>query len=227
MYYMKSFILVVCLMANIIIGQNFSGYGGYWLGVYPIDWSSLNSKMTNLQIGKFNNSMVLHGGGGAGKVHKNIYIGGLGFGGQSLLANAVDDVDRKVEINLGMGGIYIESSWKLIKNIELITGSAIMWGGLEIHVTRDGGVNNWDNIWDSYSDATSTHTHSFTTTVTNNFTMIYPYASLRYPIFPWFGLEGSVGYFQTFYDNNEWSVTGTQEIGLSRPIYRISTVFGG
>ena len=229
MYYLKSFILGICLMANTIIGQNYSGFGGYGLGVYPIDWSSLNSKMTNLEIGEFNNSMVFHGGRGGSKVYKNIYIGGLGFGGQSRLADAAGNVNRKVEINLGMGGVYIESSRKLIKNIELITGSAIMWGVIDIQVTRDGGVNNWTNIWESYSNPANdvTPTHSFITTVSNSFTMIYPYASLRYPILPWFGLEGSVGYFQTFYDSNEWSVTGTQEIGLSKPIYRISMVFGG
>ena len=50
MYYLKSFIIAVCLFSNFLIGENFHGWGGYWVGVYPIDWSSLNSKMTNLQI---------------------------------------------------------------------------------------------------------------------------------------------------------------------------------
>ena len=101
---------------------------------------------------------------------------------------------------------------------------------MEVQITNDLGTNHWDDIWDSYS--TNDPPKNITSRVSNSFTTIYPYASLRYPIFPWFGLEGSVGYFQIFYDSNAWKtdeseVAGSQEIGLSRPIYRISMIFGG
>ena len=229
------FPLLVALTANVINGQAFKGYGGYMVGLWSIDWTSINAQIseaaTDFGMGKFDQTLMLNGGGGAANVYNNLFIGGMGFGGSAHI-NGVDNsgVNRDITISTALGGPIVEANFQPYGKLEVILGAGLLFGQASIRVIKDSGTNSWDNIWESFD--TQNSPNYLNTTAATKVTVINPYLSLRYPLMPWFGFDLSLGYNLTLYDTNGWEanggpLAGKRELGLSRPFFRISLLFGG
>ena len=229
------FSLLVALSANVVTGQAFKGYGGYMVGLWSIDWSSINTQIseaaTDFGMGKFDQTLMLNGGGGAANVYNNLFIGGMGFGGSTHI-NGVDSlgVNRDISISTTLGGPIVEANFQPYGKLEVILGAGLLFGQASIRVIKDSGTNSWDNIWKSFDAQLSPN--YLNTTAATKVTVINPYLSLRYPLMPWFGFDLSLGYNLTLYDANGWEanggpLAGKQELGLSQPFFRISLLFGG
>ena len=229
------FSLLVALSANVVTGQAFKGYGGYMVGLWSIDWSSINLQIsaaaTDFGIGKFDQTLMLNGGGGAANVYNNLFIGGMGFGGSTHI-NGVDSlgVNRDITVSTTLGGPIVEANFQPYGKLEVILGTGLLFGQASIRVIKDSGTNSWDNIWVSFD--TENSPNYLNTTAATKVTVINPYLSLRYPLMPWFGFDLSLGYNFTLYDPNGWEanggpLAGKQELGLSQPFFRISLLFGG
>ena len=228
------FPLLIVLSTN-VTGQAFKGYGGYMVGLWSIDWSTINAQIseaaTDFGIGKFDQTLMLNGGGGAANVYNNLFIGGMGFGGSTHI-NGVDTsgVNRDITVSVTLGGPIVEANFQPLGKLELILGAGLLIGQTSIRIIKDSGTNSWDNIWVSFD--TQNSPNYLNTTAANRVTVINPYLSLRYPLMPWFGIDLSLGYNLTLYDPNGWEanggpLAGKQELGLSRPFFRISLIFGG
>ena len=229
------FPLLVALTANVVNGQAFKGYGGYMVGLWSIDWTSINSQIseaeTDFGMGKFDQTLMLNGGGGAANVYNNLFIGGMGFGGSTHI-NGVDSlgVNRDITVSTTLGGPIVDANFPPYGKLEGILGTGLLFGQASIRVIKDSGTNSWDNIWVSFD--TQNSPNYLNTTAATKVTVINPYLSLRYPLMPWFGFDLSLGYNLTLYDPNGWEanggpLAGKQELGLSRPFFRISLLFGG
>ena len=228
------FPLLIVLSTN-VTGQAFKGYGGYMVGLWSIDWSTINAQIseaeTDFGIGKFDQTLMLNGGGGAANVYNNLFIGGMGFGGSTHI-NGVDTsgVNRDITVSVTLGGPIVEANFQPLGKLELILGTGLLFGQTSIRIIKDSGTNSWDNIWVSFD--TQNSPNYLNTTAANRVTVINPYLSLRYPLMPWFGIDLSLGYNLTLYDPNGWEanggpLAGKQELGLSKPFFRISLIFGG
>jgi len=229
------FSLLIIVFSTSASGQAFKGYGGYMVGLWSIDWTSINAQIseaaTDFRMGKFDHTLMLNGGGGAGNVYNNLFIGGMGFGGSTHI-NGVDSlgVNRDIAISTALGGPIVEANFQPYGKLEVILGAGLLFGQASIRVIKDSGTNSWDNIWDSFD--TQNSPNYLNTTAATKITVINPYLSLRYPLMPWFGFDLSLGYNLTLYDPNGWEanggpLAGKQELGLSRPFFRISLIFGG
>ena len=228
------FPLLIVLSTN-VTGQAFKGYGGYMVGLWSIDWSTINAQIseaaTDFGIGKFDQTLMLNGGGGAANVYNNLFIGGMVFGGSTHI-NGVDSlgVNRDITVSATMGGPIVEANFQPLGKLELILGAGLLFGQASIRVIKDSGTNSWNNIWDSFD--TQNSPNYLNTTAATRVTVINPYLSLRYPLMPWFGIDLNLGYNLTLYDPNGWEanggpLAGKQELGLSKPFFRISLIFGG
>ena len=182
-------------------------------------------------MGKFDQTLMLNGGGGAANVYNNLFIGGMGFGGSTHI-NGVDSlgVNRDITISTALGGPIVEANFQPYGKLEVILGAGLLFGQASIRVIKDSGTNSWENIWESFD--TQNSPNYLNTTAATKVTVINPYLSLRYPLMPWFGFDLSVGYNLTLYDPNGWEanggpLAGKQELGLSRPFFRITLLFGG
>ena len=229
------FSLLVALSANVVTGQAFKGYGGYMVGLWSIDWSSINAQIseaaTDFGMGKFDQTLMLNGGGGAANVYNNLFIGGMGFGGSTHISG-VDSlsINRDITVSTTLGGPIVEANFQPYGKLEVILGTGLLFGQASIRVIKDSGTNSWDNIWVSFD--TQNSPNYLNTTAATKITVINPYLSLRYPLMPWFGFDLSLGYNLTLYDANGWEanggpLAGKQELGLSQPFFRISLLFGG
>jgi len=229
------FPLLVALTANVVNGQAFKGYGGYMVGLWSIDWTSINAQIseaaTDFGMGKFDQTLMLNGGGGAANVYNNLFIGGMGFGGSTHISG-VDSlsINRDITISTTLGGPIVEANFQPYGKLEVILGTGLLFGQASIRVIKDSGTNSWDNIWVSFD--TQNSPNYLNTTAATKVTVINPYLSLRYPLMPWFGFDLSLGYNLTLYDANGWEanggpLAGKQELGLSQPFFRISLLFGG
>ena len=187
------------------------------------------------QIGSLDDSegykLFLNGGGGAANVYNNLFIGGMGLGGSTHI-NGVDSlgVNRDITVSTTLGGPIVEANFQPYGKLEVILGTGLLFGQARIRLIKDSGTNSWDNIWVSFD--TQNSPNYLNTTASTKVTVINPYLSLRYPLMPWFGFDLSLGYNLTLYDPNGWEanggpLAGKQELGLSRPFFRISLLFGG
>ena len=228
------FPLLVALSAN-VTGQAYKAYGGYMVGLWNIDWTSLNLQSINKYgMGKFDQAIFLNGGGGAVNVYDRIYIGGAGFTG-NIQINGADSasskINRTLSLSSNMVGPYLEANYRPYGNLELNLGAGIYFGETSLNVIKDSGTKSWSNIWNSFGDG-GTNPSYVTNKISTSITIVNPYFSLRYPLTPWFGFDLSLGYFLTFYDPNGWEankspVADKQEIGLSNTFIKISFIFGG
>ena len=225
--------LLIALSTN-VNGQAFKGYGGYMVGLWSIDWSALNAKISEATIpfgiGKFDQTMMLNGGGGAANVYNNLFVGGMGFSGNTHInGNDTLDVNRDITVSASLAGPFVEANFQPYGNLEVVIGSGLLFGETSIRVIKDSGTNSWTNIWASF-DSLNTPNYS-NTKASTKITVINPYFSVRYPLMPWFGIDLSAGYYLTLYDPNGWEanggpVAGRQELGLSNTFFRISLIFG-
>ena len=229
------FSLLIIVFSTSASGQAFKGYGGYMVGLWSIDWSSINAQIseaaTDFGMGKFDQTLMLNGGGGAANVYNNLFIGGMGFGGSTHISG-VDSlsINRDITISTTLGGPIVEANFQPYGKLEVILGTGLLFGQASIRVIKDSGTNSWDNIWVSFD--TQNSPNYLNTTAATKITVINPYLSLRYPLMPWFGFDLSLGYNLTLYDANGWEanggpLAGKQELGLSQPFFRISLLFGG
>ena len=228
-------LLLIFVFSTNASGQADRAYGGYMVGVWAIDWSSLNlQSKQELGMGKFEKSMFLNGGGGAVNVYDRIYVGLAGFTG-NIQINGADTtnstVNRTLSLSSAKVGPYLEANYQPYGNLELNLGAGIYFGETSLNVIKDSGTKSWSNIWDSFGDGGSDPSY-VTNKISTSITVVNPYLSLRYPLTPWFGFDLSLGYFLTFYDPNGWEankspVADKQEVGLSNTFTKISFIFGG
>ena len=148
------FPLLVALSTN-VTGQAYKAYGGYMVGLWSINWTSLNlQSKPEYGMGKFEKAIFLNGGGGAVNVYDRIYIGGAGFIG-NIQINGADTasstINRTLSLSSNMVGPYLEANYRPYGNLELNLGAGIYFGETSLNVIKDSGTKSWSNKWNAFA----------------------------------------------------------------------------
>jgi hypothetical protein len=216
---MTKFILVVLIIsATSIFPQQqkkyfdapFGGGIGYVPAWYFPNVEPINLELQSIGMPKLSTS-GFYSSGGAGFIYigfiKFLRIGGMGFGGSVSTSAIVNGLNKEVVYSLGGGGLTIEYTLPLIKDIGLSVGAIIGAGNLEIQMFSNTGNFTWQNTWEEYgSDSTDT----FSRTLKNSYWMFTPTLNLDIPLNRFILVRLGAGYQIVF--NDDWTADNDKEL---------------
>jgi hypothetical protein len=188
----------------------FGGGIGYVPAWYLPNLVPLNSQLKVSGMSELSTS-GFYSSGIAGFIYigfiKHLRIGGMGFGG-SLSSSEKDDlVNREIVYSLGGGGVTVEYTLPFIKNIGVSVGAVIGAGNMEIHIYRNSGSFEWENIWEEFG---STQTENYNRKLENSFWMFTPTVNVDFPVYRFVSLRIGAGYQLTF--NEDWTADNDQSL---------------
>ena len=177
----------------------------YILNLAPVNIELKSIGMPELSTSGFYSS------GGAGFIYlgfiKFLRVGGMGYGGSVTSTQTVDGVNREVVYSLGGGGITIEYTIPIIKDIALSIGAIIGAGTLKIQLYKNSGNFTWQGTWEEFASDEST---SFSRTLENSYWMFTPTVNLDFPLNRFILIRLGVGYQLAF--NDDWTADNEQEL---------------
>lgn len=190
------------------------GHGGFLAGVLNLDFAPLNAALAAAGYPTVTGPMLVLGGGGSGGVLGGALFGGLGFGG-SLTAI---EGERRVDLELGYGGVVIELNRPAGKTAVLGLGVVLGGGGLDLTARARRPSDFADSLANPPVSQLSL-----------GFLGGLGYIRLGLQVFPWLAVDGWAGYFLAF--PGQWE-EGGREIGgprlqLRAPFIGIRVSFGG
>ncbi|MCH6573976.1 MAG: hypothetical protein IH795_02045 [Bacteroidetes bacterium] len=188
----------------------FGGGIGYVPAWYIPNFDPVNVELKSIGMPELSTS-GFYSSGGAGFIYlgfiKFLRIGGMGYGGSVTTSQTVDGVNREVVYNLGGGGITIEYTIPIIKDIALSVGAVIGAGNLEIQMFSNKGNFTWQETWEEFGSDT---TDSFSRTLKNSFWMFTPTLNLDVPINRFILVRLGAGYQIAF--NDDWTADNDQQL---------------
>ena len=188
----------------------FGGGIGYVPAWYIPNFDPVNVELKSIGMPELSTS-GFYSSGGAGFIYfgfiKFLRVGGMGYGGSVTTSQTVDGVNREVVYNLGGGGITIEYTIPIIKDIALSVGAVIGAGNLEIQMFSNKGNFTWQETWEEFGSDT---TDSFSRTLKNSFWMFTPTLNLDVPINRFILVRLGAGYQIAF--NDDWTADNDQEL---------------
>jgi len=188
-------------------------FGG-GIGYVPA-WYIPNIDPVNIELKSFGmpelSTSGFYSSGGAGFIYlgfiKFLRIGGMGYGGSAATSQTVDGVNREVIYNLGGGGITIEYTIPIIRDIALSVGAIIGAGTLKIQLYRNSGNFTWEGTWEEFN---SDGNNSFSRTLENSYWMFTPTVNLDLPLNRFILIRLGAGYQLAF--NDDWTADNEQEL---------------
>ncbi len=209
-------LIVLFLSITIYSQQNkyfdapFGGGIGYVPGWYMPNLNPVNSEMNNIGMPELSTS-GFYSSGIAGFIYigfvKYLRVGGMGFSGSTSSTQKVGAVNREVLYKLGGGGLTIEYTIPIVKDLGISVGATIGAGTMTVNVFNNNGDFNWENIWQHFGDAEAS---SVNTAMNNSFWMFTPTVNLDWPVYRFVVLRLGVGYQLTFGD--KWTADNDQPL---------------
>jgi hypothetical protein len=142
-------------------------------------------------------------------VVKNLRIGGMGFGGSISESGTImlqnELFDFETEYSIGGGGLTIEYTLPIIKNIGVSVGALIGGGSISIQTFRNRGSFNWTNVWDEVTPA-----ESFSRTFEDNYWIISPSINIDIPFYRFLAFRIGGGYQISLDDS--WSIDNDKDL---------------
>lgn len=188
----------------------FGGGVGYVPGWYIPNLDPVNVELKSMGMPELSTS-GFYSSGGAGFIYlgflKFLRVGGMGYGGSVSSSQTIDGLNREVVYNLGGGGITIEYTLPIIKDIALSLGAIIGAGTLKIQMYRNSGDFNWQGTWGEFASDEST---SFSRTLENSYWMFTPTVNLDFPLNRFILIRLGAGYQLAF--NDEWTADNDKEL---------------
>jgi len=188
----------------------FGGGIGYVPGWYIPNLEPVNLELKSIGMPELSTS-GFYSSGGAGFIYlgfiKFLRVGGMGFGGSVSSSQTIDGINREVVYHLGGGGITIEYTLPIIKNIALSVGAIIGAGTLKIQMYRNSGNFTWQGTWGEFESDEST---SFSRTLENSYWMFTPTANLDFPLNRFILIRLGAGYQLAF--NDDWTADNDKEL---------------
>ncbi|GMR25647.1 MAG: hypothetical protein BMS9Abin39_0960 [Ignavibacteria bacterium] len=188
----------------------FGGGIGYVPAWYIPNIDPVNVKLKSIGMPKLSTS-GFYSSGGAGFIYlgfiKFLRIGGMGYGGSAATSQTVDGVNREVIYNLGGGGVTIEYTIPIIKDIALSVGATIGAGTLKIQMYKNSGNFTWAGSWEDFNSETNS---SFSSTLENSYWIFSPTINLDFPLNRFILIRLGTGYQLAFNDN--WTADNEKEL---------------
>lgn len=186
----------------------FGGGGGYTPAWYISNVDQLNEKIKLVGVPELSNSGFF-ASGGAGFIYigfvKNLRLGGFGYSGGTTESANDGQFNNEVAYTIGGGGLTIEYTLPIIKDIGISLGAGIGAGGLTIDFYKNSGSEDWNSIWSGTPQSTSSYKQ-----MKNNFWFISPTLNVDIPVYRFLVFRIGTGYQLTFGDN--WEVDNGREL---------------
>lgn len=195
------------------------GYGsGGWLPVWFGDnkFEDINYILDAYGFnGLDEKGILMQGGGGKGNVGKGWFIGGMGAGysidkKEGYITNSGNPVTRRIQLDLGYGGVTLDKRFALSKNLIGSLGFLLGGGGYDITVAQSDGDYSWDNLNGNLDNSDNN-----SITLEKSYILFQPKAMLMVRILPWLGIRSEAGYMFSHSFSEGWdanSVGDTFEI---------------
>jgi len=188
----------------------FGGGVGYVPAWYMPNLDPVNNDLKSTGLSDLSTSGFYSSGGG-GFIYlgfiKYLRLGGMGYSGSVSTSVENSGVKREVIYKLGGGGLTVEYTLPIVKDIGLSVGAAIGAGSLEIQVFKNNKNFSWDDIWQEQGhDSTSNLNRS----LKNSYWTFTPTLNVDYPINRFIVLRLGVGYQFTFADS--WTADNDNEL---------------
>ncbi|HRE39694.1 MAG TPA: hypothetical protein PLG90_00015 [Ignavibacteria bacterium] len=154
-------IMSFCLsnIANAQFINKFSVFGGFMTGSYMPKISELNKQLVQAGLPEFPASgYFAFGGGGYIDIPKTTFrVGGFGTGySKSVSTITPANVTKKVDLEMGMGGLSIEYVQPLSKSIDLTFGTNITTGVFSMNVFQyNSQFGSYTNFWNEITNSSS------------------------------------------------------------------------
>ncbi len=188
----------------------FGGGVGYVPAWYIPNLEPVNVELKSIGMPELSTS-GFYSSGGAGFIYlgfiKFLRVGGMGYGGSVSGTQTVDGINREVVYSLGGGGITIEYTLPMIKDIALSVGAIVGAGTLKIQLYRNSGNFNWQETWEEFASDEST---SFSRTMENSYWLFTPTVNLDFPLNRFILIRLGVGYQLAF--NDDWTADNELEL---------------
>ena len=188
----------------------FGGGVGYVPGWYIPNLDPVNVELKSMGMPELSTS-GFYSSGGAGFIYlgfiKFLRVGGMGYGGSVSSSQTIGGLNREVVYNLGGGGITIEYTLPIIKDIALSVGAIIGAGTLKIQMYRNSGDFTWQGTWGEFASDEST---SFSRTLENSYWMFTPTVNFDFPLNRFILIRLGAGYQLAFID--EWTADNDKEL---------------
>jgi len=188
----------------------FGGGVGYVPAWYIPNLEPVNNELKTIGLTDLSTSGFYSSGGG-GFIYlgfvKYLRVGGMGYSGSISTSAENNGIKREVIYNLGGGGLTVEYTLPMIKDIGLSLGAAIGAGSLEIQVYKNNKSFSWGDIWyETEKDSAANLNRS----LKNNYWTFTPTINLDYPINRFILVRLGVGYQLTFADS--WKADNENEL---------------
>lgn len=158
--------------------------------------------------------------GGGGFVYlpivRNLRIGGVGLGGSTSEKSLVNGYEHEIQYDNGFGGITVEYTLPLLKNIAVSVGAIIGSGETVIRISRTKGKLEWSGMWSELSD-TSRSASSYSRELKNSYFSIVPVINIDIPFYRFLSFRIGGGYNLAI--GNEWlDESGNEVINTPKEI---------
>ncbi len=123
----------------------------------------------------------------------------------------------------------IETFFYLRKRIELNFTLAPMWNKGTIKLTAPSSNTDWDNILDSYGNASVSYDTE--SSMVKRWFGFSSTIGIKYYLFTWMAVDAKMGFIQNFYSEKNWKFAGKKVTGPKMdikvlPVFNLHLVFG-
>lgn len=209
------YIVLFLLLSTTALSQDakffdapFGGGGGYTPAWFFPKMDKLNESLVTTGIPEFSNS-GFYSSGGAGFIYigfiKNLRLGGFGYSGSTTRSAFDGQFNNEAVYSLGGGGLTVEYTLPLVKDLGISIGAAFGAGGLTIDLYKNSGSEDWNSIWSGSVSSGSTYKQ-----MNNNFWFISPTLNIDLPIYRFIVFRLGTGYQITFGD--DWEIDNGREL---------------
>jgi len=166
-----------------LAARNWGGWGGPLVAYLNLDLGALDPMTDDRGVPRFEENLFMVGGlGGAAYRPPDQkgwwYFGGMGFGMNQDESDKVAGQDRRAEMSLGGGGVFLEYHYPFGARVEGALGCLLGAGSLTLKAEGDdiGPVD--DDEWSE----------------NESFALYYPYGGVSVGVTKWMKLEAMAGY---------------------------------
>jgi hypothetical protein len=190
----------------------FGGGGGFTPGWSFAKVNSLNNKLSLINMPMVSKNGIFTTGGG-GFIYigfvPGLRIGGMGYGGSTLVKSAVTNAigqfiyNAETLYSTGGGGVTIEYTLPFIKSIGISPGLIVGGGNINVELYQHGVNNGWNGLGQQLG------LHN---TLNNNFWLIAPTLNVEIPFYRFFCFRVGAGY--NFTIGEKWTLNNENFSGV-------------
>lgn len=198
----KLFLLLLALSVSTAFAQNqkkyfdapFGGGVGYAPAWYIANIDPINAQLNQIGIPELSKSGMFSSGI-SGFIYigfvKFLRVGGMGFGSSVSTSKVIDGINKEIIYSLSGGGISIEYTLPIIKDIGLSIGAIVGNGSMKIDLYSNSGDFIWEEGWENLNSGNS---ESFRRSLENDYWMITPTVNLDIPLNRFMMVRVGAGY---------------------------------